>query len=79
MRNDELRRILGEMRRCSRYRSHPLGFEDSVDANRVDDWADEIETLVLCNCIAMGNPNKPKQHSADPHAKNCGVYQGEGF
>lgn len=27
-----------------------------------------------CDCIASGNPNKPKQHGADPHAKNCAVY-----
>ena len=27
-----------------------------------------------CDCIASGNSNKPKQHGADPHAKNCAVY-----
>ena len=31
-----------------------------------------------CDCIASGNPNKPKQHGADPHAKNCAVYLREG-
>lgn len=29
----------------------------------------------LCDCIASGNTKKPKQHGADPHAKNCRVYQ----
>lgn len=28
----------------------------------------------LCDCIASGNQNKPKQHGADPHAKNCAIY-----
>lgn len=28
-----------------------------------------------CDCIASGNAEKPKQHGADPHAKNCNVYQ----
>lgn len=27
-----------------------------------------------CDCEASGNLNKPKQHQADPHAKNCKVY-----
>lgn len=27
-----------------------------------------------CDCIASGNHDKPKQHGADPHAKNCRVY-----
>jgi hypothetical protein len=27
-----------------------------------------------CDCIASGNALKPKQHGADPHAKNCAVY-----
>jgi hypothetical protein len=27
-----------------------------------------------CDCIASGNVNKPKQHGADPHAKNCAIY-----
>ena len=31
-----------------------------------------------CDCIASGNPEKPKQHGADPHAKNCAVYVGGG-
>ena len=28
----------------------------------------------LCDCIVSGNALKPKQHGADPHAKNCTVY-----
>ena len=28
----------------------------------------------VCDCIASGNEEKPKQHGADPHAKNCKVY-----
>ena len=31
-------------------------------------------TTLRCDCIALGNVNKPKQHGADPHAKNCKVY-----
>jgi hypothetical protein len=31
-------------------------------------------TVVRCDCIASGNASKPKQHGADPHAKNCAVY-----
>ncbi len=27
-----------------------------------------------CDCAAIGNFDKPKQHGADPHAKNCRVY-----
>ena len=27
-----------------------------------------------CDCITSGNEAKPKQHGADPHAKNCQVY-----
>lgn len=28
-----------------------------------------------CDCIVSGNVNKPKQHGADAHAKNCAIYQ----
>lgn len=28
----------------------------------------------LCDCVASGNASKPKQHGADPHAKDCAVY-----
>lgn len=27
-----------------------------------------------CDCITSGNVEKPKQHGADPHAKNCALY-----
>lgn len=33
-----------------------------------------MEGTPPCDCIASGNPAKPKQHGADPHAKNCAVY-----
>jgi hypothetical protein len=43
----EVRRIIEEMRaEGPRYKSHDLGFVDSVSANRVDDWADELEALL---------------------------------
>ena len=35
-------------------------------------WEDVIP--MICDCEAGGYPNKPKQHSVDPHAKNCRVY-----
>lgn len=28
-----------------------------------------------CDCITSGNSDKPLQHAADPHAKNCAVYR----
>src|SRR3990167_4455471 len=31
-----------------------------------------------CDCIASGNAAKPKQHGADPHAKNCAIYTRRG-
>lgn len=37
-------------------------------------WSLEEESP-QCDCIASGNANKPKQHGADPHAKNCAVYR----
>jgi hypothetical protein len=41
-----LERIIAEMRsERSRYKSHDLGFVDSVSSNRVDDWADELVEL----------------------------------
>lgn len=27
-----------------------------------------------CDCVTSGNVEKPKQHGADPHAKNCALY-----
>lgn len=45
---DELSRIVEEMRaQRPRYKSHALGFLDSVSASRVDDWADELEELLV--------------------------------
>jgi hypothetical protein len=35
-------------------------------------WRSKI--LGGCDCEASGNLDKPKQHGADPHAKNCRVY-----
>ena len=32
--------------------------------------------MITCDCIVSGNANKPKQHEADPHAKNCRIYTG---
>ncbi len=29
---------------------------------------------VACDCETSGNVLKPKQHGADPHAKNCAIY-----
>lgn len=43
----ELGRIIEEMRsERPRYKSHDLGFVDSVSSSRVDEWADEIEQLL---------------------------------
>jgi hypothetical protein len=36
---------------------------------------DRREPLRQCDCIASGNAKKPKQHGADPHAKNCAIYR----
>ena len=33
------------------------------------------KSLCHCDCITSGNANKPKQHGADPHAKNCNIYR----
>lgn len=30
--------------------------------------------MAECDCIASGNVEKPKQHGADSHAKNCAIY-----
>jgi hypothetical protein len=44
----DLTRIINEMRsERGRYKSHDLGFVDSVSANCVDDWADELEALMV--------------------------------
>jgi len=42
-----LQEIVEEMRsERPRYKSHDLGYVDSVSANRVDEWADEIAALI---------------------------------
>lgn len=44
---EQINRIVGEMRsERSRYKSHDLGFVDSVSSSRVDEWADELEALL---------------------------------
>lgn len=44
---EQLKRIIEEMRsERSRYKSHDLGYVDSVSASRVDEWADELESLL---------------------------------
>lgn len=54
--------------------------DDALDAiaqqlyERARRYADKFP--VACDCIASGNKLKPKQHGADPHAKNCRVYGG---
>lgn len=45
-------------------------FAELLKFPAIDEWLREVE----CDCIASGNVDKPKQHGADPHAKNCGVY-----
>lgn len=42
-----LQAIVDEMRaEGPRYKSHDLGYVDSVSANRVDEWADEIAAII---------------------------------
>lgn len=42
-----LQRIIEEMRNeRSRYKSHDLGYTDSVSSNNVDEWADELAALL---------------------------------
>ena len=44
---ERLRALIAEMRNeRSRYKSHDLGFVDSVSASSVDDWADELEAAL---------------------------------
>jgi hypothetical protein len=53
---------------------------DPADPSLVFDEAEEIPAgtavAAACDCVASGNAAKPKQHGADPHAKNCAVYGG---
>lgn len=45
--SETLRQMIESMRsERSRYKSHDLGFVDSVSSSRVDDWADDIEALL---------------------------------
>lgn len=37
-------------------------------------WSSAVDQGLVCDCITSGNTLKPKQHGADPHAKNCAVY-----
>lgn len=53
----EIRRIVDEMRsQRPRYKSHDLGFVDSVSASRVDEWADELEALLALPGIVPTPP-----------------------
>ena len=71
----EIQRIIGEMRSTrSRYKSHDLGFVDSVSSNRVDEWANELEALLeylgastACDCDEPG-----RQHRGDCPATRLG-------
>lgn len=52
----EIRRIIEEMRSDGpRYKSHDLGYVDSVSVNRVEEWADELEAL-----LAARDPQLPE-------------------
>ena len=61
--------------------SEPIRSGES-EAKIVVDLGDLVVTRkftrdrAACDCIASGNDAKPKQHGADPHAKNCSVYIG---
>lgn len=46
----------------------PRPEDDDIDSR------DKPCTCGVCDCAASGNTKKPKQHGADPHAKNCDVY-----
>lgn len=59
----QIRRIIGEMRNeRPRYKSHDLGYVDSVSASRVDEWADELETLL--SSPAVTEPQEPDYRQA---------------
>jgi hypothetical protein len=50
--------IIEEMRsERMRYKSHDLGFVDSVSSSRVDEWADELESLVREAGVRPGPPS----------------------
>lgn len=44
---EQIRAMVGQMRNERiRYKSHDLGYADSVSSNTVEDWADELSALV---------------------------------
>jgi hypothetical protein len=60
---------------------HALGWDCDCDGGPQGDGLVSLPHKpnckhLRCDCIASGNTNKPKQHGADPHAKNCAVYHG---
>lgn len=51
---EKLREIIQQMRNeRPRYKSHDLGYVDSVSANNVDEWADELEAGVLALLVGV--------------------------
>jgi hypothetical protein len=68
-----------------RYRCSACGEKYEVSRYRVRQWTNHWcnqehrtvrATLIgVCDCIVSGNPEKPKQHGADPHAKSCAIYR----
>lgn len=71
--------ILSRMRNeRSRYKSHDLGFVDSVSASSVDDWADELEAEVQRLTSAPAEPVRcyvPGCDGTDVRRDELGVYQ----
>jgi len=56
---EQLRDIVRQMRSThSRYKSHDLGFVDSVSASYVDDWADELDELAA---VLAAPPAEPEE------------------
>lgn len=62
----------------------PLTADEREALRSVGYYLESVSTLrrakeqgrpaMKCDCAASGNALKPKQHGADPHAKNCAVY-----
>ena len=48
-----LQEIARSMRAAQPYKSHDLGFADSISSNRVEEWADEIDEALA------GRPKQP--------------------
>src|SRR4030095_12245954 len=58
-REGRLRALIAQMRNeRNRYKSHDLGFVDSVSAAAVDDWADELEAA-LAEGMPPAEPGVP--------------------